>query len=75
MTMKKIKQEINIDKFRARRGSALMMVVILFLITSILGVAVLAIAATERNQIIAEEKLDQAYYNARAVVSGRCRLD
>jgi hypothetical protein len=68
LTMKKIKQEINIDKFRARRGSALMMVVILFLITSILGVAVLAIAATERNQIIAEEKLDQAYYNARAVV-------
>lgn len=68
LTIKMIKQKINTDKLCARRGSALMMVVILFLITSILTVAVLAVATTEHAQVIAEEKLDQAYYNARAVV-------
>ena len=51
-----------------KRGNALMLVVVLFLVISILTVAVLAVAGIEHAQIIAVEKIDQAHYTARAVV-------
>lgn len=51
-----------------KHGNALMLVLILFMVISILSLAMLAIAGTENAQVIAEEKIDQAHYTARAVV-------
>ena len=55
-------------RLRGRRGNALMLVLILFMVISILSLAMLGMAAVENTQVIAEEKIDEAYYTARAVV-------
>lgn len=52
--------------YRKKRGNALLLVVILFMVISILSLAMLAVANTEHTQVLAEEKIDQAYYVARA---------
>ena len=59
---------INLKIKNGKRGNALLMVVILFLAISILTVAMLAMAGAEFAQVIAQEKIDQSYYTARAVV-------
>jgi Tfp pilus assembly protein PilX len=67
--MKSAKNHILvISKLNNKRGSALMLVIMLFLVISVLTVAVLAVAGAEHAQIIAKEKIDQAHYTARAVV-------
>ena len=55
-------------RLSSRRGNALILVILLFFILSILTMGILAVANAEHAQIIAEEKIDQAYYKARAVV-------
>lgn len=57
-------------RFRYKRGNALILVLILFLVISLLVIGMLGVAATEHKMIIAEERIDQAYYTARAAVQG-----
>lgn len=52
----------------SRRGSALVLVVILFMFLVILAGAVLAVAIGENRMVLTNEDQDQAYYLARSVV-------
>ena len=51
-----------------RKGNALVLVVLLFMFISILVMAALLTAQVQINIVIAQEKVDQAYYTSRAVV-------
>lgn len=58
------------QQLKSKRGNALVLVVMLFMTISILALAVLGVAANENRLVLTEEKIDQAYYTARAVVDG-----
>lgn len=51
---------------KKRKGSALIIVLIVFLVLSILGVSVLSISLSENKQVIAQELKMKGYYAARA---------
>lgn len=57
-----------VSRIKSKNGNALVLVLILFLVISILSIAMLAVASSENAQVLAEEKIDQAHYTARAVV-------
>ena len=48
-----------------RKGSALVTVIIVFLVMSILGSAVLAISLSENRQVMIQENRMKSYYTAR----------
>ncbi len=51
-----------------KRGAALILVVLLFMVMTILTVALLSTANSELFEVVAEENIDQAHYVARAAV-------
>ncbi len=54
-------------RWRSKHGNALVMVMVLFLVMTIFSVALLSVAYTNGNLVMAQEKTDKAYYIARSV--------
>ncbi len=57
-------------KGSSKRGSTLVVAVILLLVLAVLSIGIFSVAFAEHKLVLAEERTTQAYYTARSIVSG-----